>query len=179
MYVSQHSVLVHVGAGVGNVVLATPLLLALQELGFAVDVWLAADYPQTVDLLRPWNVVRQIVNNTETQPCFSSYAHIIPAIPPFYWRHFAPYFAGTQNVVARPPQSLFYGAEQEFYLHFARVLGYPPMQHPRCMLPISPSTSFEVTSQTLVLAPGSKTGEMAALSGCGRTLPEMNSMSGT
>ena len=57
----QHrSVLVHLGAGVGNVVLATPLLMALNELGFTIDVLLAADYPQTADLLRPWSVVREV-----------------------------------------------------------------------------------------------------------------------
>jgi ADP-heptose:LPS heptosyltransferase len=57
---------------------------------------------------------------------------------------------------------LFYEDEQEYYLTFARVLGYPAGQRPFYRLPISPSQSFGVTGRTLVIAPGCKTGEMAA-----------------
>jgi Glycosyltransferase family 9 (heptosyltransferase) len=53
-------VLVHLAAGVGNVVLATPLLVALSEAGFAVDVLLDADYPPTAELLDGWGVVRRV-----------------------------------------------------------------------------------------------------------------------
>src|SRR5206468_4454091 len=52
--------LVHLASGVGNIVLATPLLVALDEMGLTVDVWLDADYPETADLLRPWSVVRHV-----------------------------------------------------------------------------------------------------------------------
>ena len=44
---SRLSILVHLGAGVGNVVMATPLLMALHELGLTIDVLLAADYAET------------------------------------------------------------------------------------------------------------------------------------
>jgi ADP-heptose:LPS heptosyltransferase len=37
-------VLAHIGAGIGNVVLATPLLVALHELRFTVDVWLSGAF---------------------------------------------------------------------------------------------------------------------------------------
>ena len=40
--------------------LATPLLVALDELGYAVEVCLDADYPQTASLLQPWSVVRAV-----------------------------------------------------------------------------------------------------------------------
>src|SRR5207247_870661 len=48
------------------------------------------------------------------------------------------------------------------YLHFARALGYPADRHPPPSLPIAPSKISRVTSSTVVLAPGCKTGEMAA-----------------
>ena len=54
------SCLVHLASGIGNIVLATPMLVALDELGFEIDVCLDADYAQTVDLLRPWSVVRSV-----------------------------------------------------------------------------------------------------------------------
>jgi hypothetical protein len=77
-------VLVHLAAGIGNIVLATPLLVALRELGFDVDVWLAADYSQTADLLRPWSVVREVFAGS-AQPRLNQYTRVVPAAPPFYW----------------------------------------------------------------------------------------------
>ena len=154
-------VLVHLAAGIGNLVLATPLLVALQELGLAVDVWLSADYPQTADLLRPWSAVREVLTGAG-RPCFNKYTSIIPATPPFYWPRFASHFSGVKNLVPRPPTPLFYQNEQAFYLSFARVLGFPPDRRPFCTLPIAPDDQFGATRQTVVLAPGCKTGEMAA-----------------
>ena len=57
-HMASGAILIHLGAGVGNVVLATPLLTALNQLGFEIDVALTADYPETADLLRPWSAVR-------------------------------------------------------------------------------------------------------------------------
>jgi hypothetical protein len=153
--------LVHLGAGVGNVVLATPLLLALHAMGLETDVWLSADYPQTADLLRPWSVVREVFTGPLVAPRLARYAHVIPAIPPFYWARFAPRFARLANLVARPLESLFYEDEQEFYLSFARRLGCPRGPGTAYALPIAPDESFGVTQRTVVLAPGCKTGEMA------------------
>ncbi len=153
--------LVHLGAGVGNVVLATPLLLALHAMGFETDVWLSADYPQTADLLRPWSVVREVFTGPLAAPRLARYAHVIPAIPPFYWARFAPRFVRLPNLVARPLESLFYEDEQEFYLSFARRLGCPRGPGPAYALPIAPDESFGVTQRTVILAPGCKTGEMA------------------
>lgn len=64
-------------------------------------------------------------------------------------------------MLARPPDALFYHNEQKFYLSFAQTLGYPSDRHPPPTLPIPPSDLFGVTTRTLVLAPGCKTGEMA------------------
>lgn len=152
--------LVQLGAGVGNIVLATPLLIALRELGFAVDLLLAADYSQTADLLRPWSVVRAIFTRL-TPPPLEPYSRIAPALPPFYQARFGRALAYRPNAVKRPPDSLFYGNEQEFYLEFARSLNYPAARSPRPSLPIGPSEEHGVTSRTVVLAPGCKTGIMA------------------
>ena len=57
--------LVHVGAGIGNVVLATPLIVALDALGFRVDLWLSADYLDTHTLLRDWSLVGTIYRDGE------------------------------------------------------------------------------------------------------------------
>jgi ADP-heptose:LPS heptosyltransferase len=153
-------ILVHLGAGVGNVVLATPLLMALHELGFAVDVLLAADYSQTAALLRPWSVIREIFTSV-TPSTLAPYQRIAPALPPFYQERFGHAIAHRPNALARPPNTLFYENEQAFYLHFAHALDYPADRAPRPCLPIAPSETCGVTSGTVVLAPGCKTGVMA------------------
>jgi Glycosyltransferase family 9 (heptosyltransferase) len=152
-------VLLHLGAGVGNIVLATPLLTALRELGFEVDIALAADYPETAELLRPWNAVRTVFANREIVPA-NNYQYVLPAIPPFYWPRFAHGFRKGNNLLPRPSDSLFYQNEQAFYLSFARTLGWDGPA-PAVVLPIAPTQRADVTGCTLVLAPGCKTGEMA------------------
>ena len=157
------TVQVHLGAGIGNVVLATPLLVVLQELGFSTDVVLAvADYPETADLLHPWSAVRAIFTSPKPFPSPQYYSWVIPAIPPFYWSGYARKFATTRNVVPRLPDALFYQDEQQYYLNFARLLGSVPERSPSCTLPIAPSNPPRTSQQTLILAPGCKTGEMAA-----------------
>jgi len=81
--------------------------------------------------------------------------------PPFYHPRFGRAIARRPNTLARPPDSLFYTNEQAFYLHFAYTLDYPADRHPRPSLPIAPSETRGVTSGTVVLAPGCKTGTMA------------------
>jgi hypothetical protein len=150
------AVLVQLGAGIGNVVLATPLLVALNALGYAADVLLVADYSQTSSLLEPWSCVRKAFNSVPPD----TYAHVIPALPPFYHPRFGRVISSRPNALPRPPDSLFYQNEQEFYLHFARALGYPPDRHPPPSLPIGATENNDVTSGTVVLAPGCKTGVM-------------------
>jgi ADP-heptose:LPS heptosyltransferase len=154
-------VLVHLGAGIGNIVLATPLLVALREMDLETDLALAADYHQTRTLLEPWAFVRRIFHHTETPPA-EDYAHVLPALPPFYWPRFARQFRHQANLVTRPPDALFYEDEQRYYLQFAVQLGYPSDRQPACMLPVAPNAAFKVTADTLVIAPGCKTGLMAA-----------------
>ncbi len=158
----HRNVLVHLGAGIGNVILATPLLIALDEMKFEVDVWLSADYPETADLLKCWSVVRTVSANPRINLESIHYLHIIPAIPPFYWHHYAAIFNARLPLVPRPEDSLFYRDEQEFYLSFARQLGYAIARRPAISLPIAPSESEGVGLHTVIIAPGCKTGEMAA-----------------
>lgn len=157
---NTRTALVHLASGIGNIVLATPLLVALGELGLTIDVALDADYRQTATLLQPWSLIRRICKFPVDAGADCDL--IIPAIPPFYWPRFAAAYRKKKNVVARPPDSLFYNNEQSYYLAFARSLGYPDQQKPLCRLPIAPVLRFGVGSQTLVIAPGSKTGEMAS-----------------
>jgi len=151
------AVLLHLASGVGNIVFATPLLAALGELEYAVDLLVDADYPPTIELLRPWSLVRDIVSRADG----AAYEHILPAVPPFYWPRFQRNYRGVAKVVRRPPDGLFYRNEQEYYLAFARQIGYAAGRRPYYCLPITAAEQHGVGSTTLVMTPGCKTGEMA------------------
>jgi ADP-heptose:LPS heptosyltransferase len=153
--------LVHLASGIGNVVLATPLLVALDELGFRVDVRLDADYPETVELLHGWSVIKAAAAGRTPEP-IDRYSLVIPAVPPFYWVRFRHIYRNCQNAAHRPPDALFATCEQAYYLEFAYRLGYPRSAQPFYRLPIGPSKDLSVGSRTVILAPGCKTGEMAA-----------------
>ena len=116
----MEQVLVHLASGVGNIVLATPLLIALEELGFATDVHLSADYPATAELLSGWSAVREIFA-APSWPDLRGYRHILPAVPPFYWGRFSHQYRGVSHVLPRPPDSLFYQDEQSYYVSFSRA----------------------------------------------------------
>src|ERR1700737_3968488 len=92
-------VLVHVGAGIGNVILATPLLVALHEMRFKIAVWLRGDYAQTAEVLKPWGVGRTILADTSVDLRLTRYSYVIPAIPPFYWPRYASRFKATLPLV--------------------------------------------------------------------------------
>ena len=161
--IHQPAVLVHLASGVGNIIFATPLLVALNQMQYTVDVLLHADYPQTADLLRDWSVVRAIYHDSgKVLSLCHPYAYIIPAVPPFYWSRFARLYTPIPRTICRPSDTLFYDNEQDYYLAFARVLGYPKDCGPLYCLPIAPAEHSGVTARTLVIAPGCKTGEMAA-----------------
>ncbi len=154
-------VLVHLASGVGNIVLTTPLLVALSEMDYIVDLRLDADYSATIDLFSGWSAVRSLGVGFSPLPA-ASYRRIIPAIPPFYWSRFSRTYRSLGNLVSRPPDGLFAIDEQAYYLEFAYQLGYSRNKRPLPYLPLFPSPEFGVSSTTVVLAPGCKTGEMAA-----------------
>src|SRR6202041_1763841 len=103
------------------------------ELAYEVDLLVDADYPPTIELLRPWSLVRNVVRRVDG----ASYEHILPAVPPFYWPRFQRNYGGVAKVMRRPPDGLFYQNEQEYYLAFARRLGYATERRPRYCLPIA------------------------------------------
>jgi ADP-heptose:LPS heptosyltransferase len=154
-------VLVHLSSGIGNIVLATPLLVALEQLGFRVDVRLDADYPETVELLQGWSLIHAVEVGRMPEP-LDHYGLVIPAVPPFYWARFWRLYRNCPNALHRPPDALFAACEQSYYLEFAYRLGYPREARPFYCLPIGPSMELAVGASTVVLAPGCKTGEMAA-----------------
>jgi ADP-heptose:LPS heptosyltransferase len=159
---NKQTVLVHLASGIGNIILATPLLVALSDTECIVDVLVHADYSQTADLLRDWSIVRTIYDERAQRVAYRGYDVLIPAIPPFYWPRFAGLYRDATWTMRRPPDALFYQDEQEYYLAFAHALGYPMDLRPMYRLPIGPSDSYGVTGRTLAIAPGCKTGEMAA-----------------
>ena len=153
----MRTALVHLGAGIGNVVLATPMLSALEEIHILVDLCLSADYPETASLFGGWPVIRRVFADSELCAALANRPDlVIAAIPPFYWPRFRGWFGGQ----SRPPDSLFYSDEQAWYLAFAARAGWTGATKPDTFLPVAPNTT-EVSAATVVIAPGSKTGEMA------------------
>lgn len=133
--------LVHLGAGIGNIVFATPLLVSLNELGLKIDVLLSADYAETAGLFAGWSAVAQVVDSL-SRTRKEQYDYLIPALPPFYWPRFRLEYRGLRRCVARPDDSLFYQNEQEFYLHLRERWDTPALHHStRC-----PSHRGAVTS---------------------------------
>ncbi len=157
--INSRAILVHLASGIGNIVFATPLLIALNQMGFTIDLVLSADYKETATLFQNWSIIRKIYFTLPNQ--MNNYAHIIPAIPPFYWHKFARYYRGNRKAISRPPDISFYQNEQDYYLSFAHKLGYPSHEKPFYCLPIAPNEDKIICSQTIIFAPGCKTGEMA------------------
>lgn len=58
----NNTVLVHLASGLGNIIFATLLLLALTRCGFVVDLLVDGDYGETADLLRDWSALRAVYN---------------------------------------------------------------------------------------------------------------------
>src|SRR5258705_8677005 len=125
-------------------------------MGGPAGLGLSDGYPETAELFRGWAVVRNLVDGPE-----GDYAARIPAVPPFYWHRFSDRYDALANVVARPPSGLFWRDEQAFYLAFARSLGYTGPA-PRPSLPFCTAHTEDTLATTVVLAPGCKTGDMAA-----------------
>ena len=46
----RRSALVHLASGIGNIVMSTPMLIGLCDLGFAIDVRLDADYAEILEM---------------------------------------------------------------------------------------------------------------------------------
>lgn len=156
------SVLVHLASGVGNIVFATPLLLVLIQHGFIVDLLIDGDYEDTAELFRGWSALRAVYNARQGERPTGSYDFRIPALPPFYWSRYAADYRIGGNAVERPADALFYRDEQAYYLEFALSLGCEVDKPPYYFIPAAPDIAHGIAGETVVLAPGCKTGEMAA-----------------
>jgi ADP-heptose:LPS heptosyltransferase len=159
---TARAVLVHVAAGIGNIVLTIPLLRALHRGGLTVDLLVDGDYPQTAELFAGWDILRAVYNGYTRERPKGRYDVRIAAVPPFYWSRFAPSYARLPGCVARPPDALFYRDERAYYLAFAQALGCNTGGEPDGLLPIKPDPALGIAPGALVLAPGCKTGSMAA-----------------
>ncbi len=161
-YEQSNTVLLHLTSGIGNIVLATPLLLALSRRGHTIDLLVEGDYGETASLFQGWSALRTVFDRMTGECRDRCYDVVIPAIPPFYWARYAARYRGVVNCMARPADTLFYRDEQAFYLEFGRALGCDLAEPPYYFVPAAPDNQHSVTGETLVLAPGCKTGEMAA-----------------
>lgn len=146
----------HLASGIGNIVLATPLLRVLARNGFLIDLLLDADYPGVGELFDGWRVLRRVFAGRDPRCSLLSYGQILVAVPPFYWRRYRSRYADLNPY--RPSDMLFYENEQAYYLEFARAVGCEVSPPPYYYLPVP----RRVTTGTIVLAPGSKPLEMAA-----------------
>lgn len=153
-------ILVHLASGIGNIVLATPLLQVLAQNGYQMDLLVDGDYGGIGELFHHWGNIGQVLTHP---PDPAGYAVLVPAVPPFYWYRHARFYAGRRHALRRPPDRRFYTDEQGYYLDFAAALGCAVEPAPAPMLPVSAADDdTAIGPRTLVLAPGCKSGIMAA-----------------
>lgn len=156
---TPNRILVHLASGIGNIVLATPLLEILSRNGFKVDILLDADYEGVAELFDGWDVVARVFKGPDERPILGAYGHLLVAIPPFYWSKYSRRYAARN--VYRPPDNLFYRDERGYYLDFARQIGCEIHGALSYFLP-TPTAAVGRRRTALVLAPGSKPGLMSA-----------------
>ena len=159
---SEGRVLVHLAAGIGNIVLATPLLVELDDRNWQVDLWISADYGEAASLFDGWCVVDKVFQDPLPPSQLQEYDLLIPAVPPFYWPRFSAIYSEQKNTAARPPDELFYQNEQKYYKEFAINQNDRRTGSTVYRLPIAMVTDHPVSFRTLTIAPGCKTGEMSA-----------------
>ena len=154
--------LVHLATGIGNIVLATPMLVALSRQFGHIELRLDADYPGVGDLFRSWSALCAVHDTRNGEIPRAAYDVIVPAIPPFAWPRFAGIYRASAAAMRRPTDALFYADEQAYYLDFARRLGCDVEPRPSPFIPAAPCPHPDIGPHTLALAPGCKTGIMAA-----------------
>jgi ADP-heptose:LPS heptosyltransferase len=160
--VAADRLLVHLASGIGNIMLATPLLVALSRRFANIELRLDCDYPGAGGLFRHWSALRAVHDSGASELPGGAYHTIVPAIPPFAWPRYAGLYRHCPQAMSRPPDTLFYADEQAYYLDFARRLGCAVVPAPHSFVPVAPRRESDVSPRTLALAPGCKTGIMAA-----------------
>ena len=79
----KNVILVHLASGIGNIVLASPLLQVLSSNNFTQDVLIDSDYDGVAELLRNWSAIRFVYDGSKERPQHDHYAAVLAAVPPF------------------------------------------------------------------------------------------------
>jgi len=111
--------LVAIGEGIGNFIMATPLVEALGRMNHSTDIICTPNYLESVDLLKGWNRVGKISTDFREFD-FSSYDRIL--LTP--WFSIPQLFQGMANVIAAPMRELESKSEVEVNIGLARAIGY-------------------------------------------------------
>jgi len=130
--------LVGIGEGIGNFIMATPLVEALGRMGHFVDIICTPNYLESVDLLKGWNRIGKISTDFR-EFNFSSYDRIL--LTP--WFSVPQVFQGMRNVIAIPTRELESKSEVEANMDLARTLGYED-ETPPCHAEYSERRDFSM-----------------------------------
>jgi ADP-heptose:LPS heptosyltransferase len=138
------------GQGLGDIIQTTPLIAALDRLGYAVDVWMVPNYPETVELFQGWPCIRRLIVSNRGV-VLSRYDKIVVSLQfphNAFMRRLTPYVSvwGANGEANQ--------AERE--LLQARRLGYEgpmPPTYAGCS-----ARRFDLPPRTVALHPGSNPG---------------------
>lgn len=153
--VNEASVLVHLGGGMGDVLLATPMMEMLGRAGFAVDVCVQGETRQTADLLQGLPFLRTVSSEPDVfvgnYYGYYIFGDMIKGGPiPFRDRQHA--------ITLHPKWNWLRGhelySEVEMYTHLARAISpdAPVANIPSVMT--SGRVFPEISKRTVVLVPG-------------------------
>jgi len=114
--------LVGIGEGIGNFIMATPLIEALGRIAVnntPTDVIFTANYPEAAELLQGWERIGKISPNPNE---FDLYSYHRILITP--WFGLPQTFFGMGNVMVANGNLLRLTSEVEVNMDLARILGY-------------------------------------------------------
>ncbi len=153
-------VLVHLASGLGNIVLATALLVALAEMGasstfvYAPTIRRRWTFSPAEARCGPFGAGTPLCRSN---PMAASYPRSLLSIG----RVLRASTVTAATLSPTLPTRCLRGTSRRINFECAHALGYPCAHRPAAYLPVSPSPEFGVAATTVVLAAGSKTGEMA------------------
>ena len=150
--------LVHLGAGLGNVIQATPMIKCLSRAGFTIDLCIQADYGDVPDLFRDWQAVRA-VSSSGREFTGNTYDYYIIGIcvtaDPVRFKNFD---AAVSIRLDYSHRDISHVSEAGLYLNVARMLA-PGIEAGYKTYCGKSSRDFpEISPATCVLAPGGKFG---------------------
>ena len=152
---SRQDVLVHLGSGMGNILMATPMIEMLGRGGYSVDLCLQGETPDVETIFHNWPYVRSVSSNPDVfkQVRYGYYiygAEVKGQPIDFPGRH--------QAVILHPVWDWRVGfdlhSEIELYTNIARAIDpdLPVVRQPNCSH--SGRTFDDISPKTCVLIPG-------------------------